>query len=102
MTVAGADRARDLAVLKVNAPRDLLRPLPLADSSALRVGQPVLAIGNPFGFERTLTTGIVSALGRGFQSQTGSVIGGGVQTDAAGGRGAARWQWRGGSERLVG
>lgn len=82
---AGADRARDLAVLKVGAPPALLRPVALGDSSALRVGQGCLAIGNPFGFERTLTTGVVSALGRGFQSQTGSTIGGGIQTDAAGG-----------------
>ena len=65
---AGADKARDLAVLKVSAPASLLRPLPLGDSSSVRVGQGCLAIGNPFGFERTLTTGVVSALGRGFQA----------------------------------
>jgi len=64
---AGADKARDLAVLKVNAPASLLRPVPLGDSAGVRVGQACLAIGNPFGFERTLTTGVVSALGRGFQ-----------------------------------
>lgn len=81
---AGADKARDLAVLKVKAPPALLRPISLGDSGAVRVGQACLAIGNPFGFERTLTSGVVSALGRGFQSQTGSVIGGGIQTDAAG------------------
>ncbi|KAL4431590.1 hypothetical protein ABPG77_001432 [Micractinium sp. CCAP 211/92] len=81
--LVGADKARDLAVLKVNAPAALLRPVTLGDSSAVRVGQACLAIGNPFGFERTLTTGVVSALGRGFQSQTGSTIGGGIQTDAA-------------------
>jgi S1-C subfamily serine protease len=54
-------------VVKVDAPASLLRPLALADSSAVRVGQACLAVGNPFGFERTLTTGVVSALGRGFQ-----------------------------------
>ncbi|PSC76877.1 protease Do-like chloroplastic isoform X1 [Micractinium conductrix] len=81
--LVGADKARDLAVLKVNAPASLLRPLRLEDSAAVRVGQACIAIGNPFGFERTLTTGVVSALGRGFESQTGSTIGGGIQTDAA-------------------
>lgn len=81
--LVGADKARDLAVLKVKAPASLLRPVSLGDSAAVRVGQSCLAIGNPFGFERTLTTGVVSALGRGFQSQTGSTIGGGIQTDAA-------------------
>ena len=68
---AGADKARDLAVLKVRAPAPLLRPVTLGDSSAVRVGQACLAIGNPFGFERTLTTGVVSALGRGFQASIG-------------------------------
>ncbi|EFN53304.1 hypothetical protein CHLNCDRAFT_25936 [Chlorella variabilis] len=81
---AGADKARDLAVLKVSAPASLLRPLPLGDSSSVRVGQGCLAIGNPFGFERTLTTGVVSALvACSLLSQTGSTIGGGIQTDAA-------------------
>jgi hypothetical protein len=68
---AGADKARDLAVLKVRAPAALLRPVTLGDSSSVRVGQACLAIGNPFGFERTLTTGVVSALGRGFQASVG-------------------------------
>jgi S1-C subfamily serine protease len=81
--LVGADKSRDLAVLRVAAPPDMLRPLPLGDSAALRVGQTVLAIGNPFGFEHTLTVGVVSALGRGFQSMTGSTIGGGIQVDAA-------------------
>ncbi|KAI3436238.1 hypothetical protein D9Q98_002292 [Chlorella vulgaris] len=81
--LVGADRARDLVVLKVSAPASQLRPVALGDSSTVRVGQGCLAIGNPFGFERSLTTGVVSALGRGFQSQTGTTIGGGIQTDAA-------------------
>ena len=142
----GVDRSRDLAVLRVDAPAALLRPIALGDSAGLRVGQLVAAIGNPvsaaaacasvphaalrflahgslpaspgkqamlrrlrataneghrvhdhpprqprhtqcmlsqFGFDHSLTTGVVSALGRGFQSQTGSVIGGGIQTSAA-------------------
>lgn len=53
----GADKARDLAVLQVNAPPALLRPVTLGDSAGVRIGQACLAIGNPFGFERTLTTG---------------------------------------------
>lgn len=81
--LVGTDKARDLALLRVKAPAAMLRPLPLGDSSSLRIGQAVLAIGNPFGFEHSLSTGVVSALGRGFQSQTGSTIGGGIQTDAA-------------------
>ena len=81
--LVGVDRERDLAVLQVDSSSGSLKPLPLGSSAALRIGEPVIAIGNPFGFEHTLTTGIVSALGRGFSSQTGSVIGGGIQTDAA-------------------
>ena len=56
--LVGADRAKDLCVLRINAPRDLLRPVKLGESRALRVGQQVLAIGNPFGFDHTLTTGV--------------------------------------------
>eukprot|EP00850_Spirogloea_muscicola_P005441 SM000025S08336 [mRNA] locus=s25:148629:152711:+ [translate_table: standard] len=80
-TLVGADRAKDLAVLQV--PPGLLRKLPVGSSSSLRVGQRCLAIGNPFGFDHTLTTGVVSGLNRDIYSQTGVVIGGGVQTDAA-------------------
>jgi S1-C subfamily serine protease len=82
--LVGADKARDLAVLVVrDAAPPTLRPVAIADPGTLRVGQRVAAIGNPFGFEHSLTTGVVSALGRGFQSQAGSTIGGGIQTDAA-------------------
>ncbi|XP_052195674.1 protease Do-like 8, chloroplastic [Diospyros lotus] len=79
----GADRAKDLAVLKVEAPRELLRPIKVGQSSSLKVGQQCLAIGNPFGFDHTLTVGVVSGLNRDIFSQTGVTIGGGVQTDAA-------------------
>ena len=58
-TLVGADRAKDLCVLHINAPPALLRPMQLGSSRALRVGQQVLAIGNPFGFDHTLTTGTV-------------------------------------------
>ena len=57
-TLVGADRAKDLCVLHINAPQALLHPMSLGNSQALRVGQQVLAIGNPFGFDHTLTTGM--------------------------------------------
>ncbi|KAK7365077.1 hypothetical protein VNO80_13865 [Phaseolus coccineus] len=79
----GADRLKDLAVLKVDAPKDILRPIKVGQSSSLKVGQQCLAIGNPFGFDHTLTAGIISGLNRDIFSQTGVTIGGGVQTDAA-------------------
>ncbi|MED6184093.1 Protease Do-like 8, chloroplastic [Stylosanthes scabra] len=79
----GADRLKDLAVLKVEAPVDLLRPIKAGQSSSLKVGQQCLAIGNPFGFDHTLTVGVISGLNRDIFSQTGVTIGGGIQTDAA-------------------
>ncbi|KAG2495560.1 hypothetical protein HYH03_006160 [Edaphochlamys debaryana] len=82
--LVGADRTRDLAVLKLqNAPASALRPLPLGSSEGLRVGQQCLAIGNPFGFTLTLTSGVISALNRDIRSQLGTTIPGGIQTDAA-------------------
>ncbi|CAK9178943.1 unnamed protein product [Ilex paraguariensis] len=81
--LVGADRAKDLAVLKVEASEDLLRPIKVGQSSSLKVGQQCLAIGNPFGFDHTLTVGVISGLNRDIFSQTGVTIGGGVQTDAA-------------------
>ncbi|CAO2816291.1 unnamed protein product [Amaranthus hypochondriacus] len=79
----GADRAKDLAVLKVEANEDLLKPIHVGSSSSLKVGQQCLAIGNPFGFDHTLTVGVISGLNRDIFSQTGITIGGGIQTDAA-------------------
>ncbi|XP_044467525.1 protease Do-like 8, chloroplastic [Mangifera indica] len=81
--LVGADRAKDLAVLKVEASEDLLRPIKVGQSSSLKVGQQCLAIGNPFGFDHTLTVGVISGLNRDIFSQTGVTIGGGIQTDAA-------------------
>ncbi|XP_065856707.1 protease Do-like 8, chloroplastic [Euphorbia lathyris] len=79
----GADRAKDLAVLKIEASENLLRPIKVGQSGSLKVGQQCLAIGNPFGFDHTLTAGVISGLNRDIFSQTGVTIGGGVQTDAA-------------------
>ena len=81
--VVGFDADKDLAVLKIDAPRNRLAPLQLGRSEHLVVGQRVLAIGNPFGLDQTLTIGIVSALGRELQSPGGRMIRDVVQTDAA-------------------
>eukprot|EP00899_Mesostigma_viride_P025414 jgi/Mesvir1/6057/Mv00790-RA.1 len=81
--LVAADRSIDLAVLQINAPPSTLRPVTVGTSSSLRVGQRCLAIGNPFGFDHTLTVGIISGLDRDIQSQAGTVISGGIQTDAA-------------------
>ena len=83
-TVVGSDPANDLAVIHIDAGADLPAPLVLGDSDRLRVGQFVLAIGNPFGLQQTLTIGVVSALGRVIEGATdNSFIGEAIQTDAA-------------------
>jgi S1-C subfamily serine protease len=80
----GQDPTNDLAVIRIAAGGDLPPPLPLGDSDILRVGQFVVAIGNPFGLEQTLTVGVVSALGRIIQSpEENRFIGEAIQTDAA-------------------
>jgi len=79
----GAARDQDLAVLRITAPRDKLVPLRLGTSARLQVGQKVYAIGNPFGLDFTLTTGIVSAIGRTIQSVSNATIFDVIQTDAA-------------------
>ncbi len=81
--VVGTDPASDIALLKVEAPADQLHPLALGDSSKVRVGDPVVAIGNPFGLDRTVTSGIVSALQRQIQAPNGFSITHVIQTDAA-------------------
>ena len=81
--LVGAFEDRDLAVLRIKAPRDKLPPIPLGSSRDLLVGQQVYAIGNPFGLDLTLTTGIVSALGREIESMNRRKIRGAIQTDAA-------------------
>lgn len=79
----GSDPDSDLAVIKIEAPREKLKVIPMGDSKDLRIGQKVLAIGNPFGLERTLTTGIISSLGRTIRSEEGTMIEEVIQTDAA-------------------
>ena len=81
--VVGTDPSNDLAIIKVDVSPDLLQPIPLGDSDQLRVGQFVIAIGNPFGLEQTLTVGVVSALGRVIESPNERFIGEIIQTDAA-------------------
>lgn len=81
--VIGVDPDHDLAVLQVQAPEPTLQPVVIGTSHALRVGQKVLAIGNPFGLDHTLTTGVVSALGRTIKSMSNRTIEGVIQTDAA-------------------
>lgn len=82
-TLVGKAPEKDLAVLKIEAPRKALHPIPVGVSTNLLVGQSVYAIGNPFGLDQTLTTGIISALGREIQSVSGIPIRGAIQTDAA-------------------
>jgi S1-C subfamily serine protease len=81
--LVGVAPDHDLAVLYIRAPKHQLRPLAIGTSAALEVGQSVFAIGNPFGLDQTLTTGIISALGREIQATTGRTIAGVIQTDAA-------------------
>jgi len=81
--LVGADADNDLAVIKVDARASQLKPVELGDSDALRVGQRAIAIGNPFGLEQTMTTGIVSALGRMLRQQSGFSLPQLIQTDAA-------------------
>jgi S1-C subfamily serine protease len=80
--LVGTDASTDLAVLEVDASADALTPLPLGNSDKVRVGDPVVAIGNPFGLDRTATAGIVSALQRGITSPADFTIDHVIQTDA--------------------
>jgi S1-C subfamily serine protease len=81
--VVGVAADKDLAVLRIDAPADRLRPIPLGTSKELQVGQSVVAIGNPFGLDQSLITGVISALGREIDSVTRRPIQGVIQTDAA-------------------
>ncbi len=81
--VVGTDPSTDLALIKVDAPEEQMKPLSLGDSTDVKVGDPVVAIGNPFGLDRTVTTGIVSALQREISSLNQYAISNVIQTDAA-------------------
>jgi S1-C subfamily serine protease len=81
--LVGRDPDNDLAVIKVDVPAGRLHPVQLGDSDALQVGQLAIAIGNPFGFDQTMTTGIVSGLGRVVRQQSGFSLPQLIQTDAA-------------------
>ena len=81
--LVGIEPDKDIAVLKIDAPPASLAPIAIGTSKDLRVGQRVFAIGNPFGFDHTLTTGVISGLGREIQSVTNRPIYGVIQTDAA-------------------
>jgi S1-C subfamily serine protease len=82
-SLVGVDPNNDLAVVQIKIPPAKLFPLSLGVSQNLKVGQKVLAIGNPFGLDRTLTTGIISSLGRSLRTESGRLIKGIIQTDAA-------------------
>lgn len=100
--VVGYSPDHDLAVLKVDAPKDVLKSIPLGESKHLKVGQKVLSIGNPFGLDYSLTTGVVSALGRSIQAMTGSRIYDAIQTDAAINPGSSGGPLLGSDGRLIG
>ncbi len=81
--LVGSDPDNDLAVIKIETPKEKLKVIAMGDSRNLRIGQKVLAIGNPFGLQRTLTTGIISSLGRTIRSDVGTLMEDIIQTDAA-------------------
>jgi S1-C subfamily serine protease len=80
--LVGRDPNNDLAVVKINVPKEKLTPLRLGNSDALQVGQMAIAIGNPFGLDRTVTRGVVSSVGRTLRAESGRQIRGVIQTDA--------------------
>lgn len=81
--IVGGDPTKDVAVLQIDVPSQGLTPLLVGTSAKLEVGQKVFAIGNPFGLDQTLTTGVISGVGRQIQGQSGRTIDGMIQTDAA-------------------
>jgi putative serine protease PepD len=101
-TVVGADPSSDLAVLRVAAPSSLLHPLAFASSSGVQPGDPVYAIGNPFGLDRTMTAGIVSAVGRDIQAPDGLTIPQAIQTDTAINHGSSGGPLLDGSGHVIG
>ncbi len=100
--LVGVAREVDIAVLRISAPAEILQAIELGTSGNLQVGQTVFAIGNPFGFDQTLTTGVVSALGREIESPSGTPIQDVIQTDAAINRGNSGGPLLDSSGRLIG
>jgi putative serine protease PepD len=83
-TVVGVDKQNDLAIIRIaDAPKQRLHPITLGSSQGLKVGQKVLAIGNPLGLQNTLTVGIISSLGRRIETESGDLVDNVIQTDAA-------------------
>lgn len=82
-TLVNSLKDLDLAVIRIQAPTERLKPIPMGDSRGLEVGQAVYAIGNPFGFQLTLTKGVISSLGRTLMTPQGKKLKGLIQTDAA-------------------
>ncbi len=101
-SLVGQDPVNDIAVLKIDAPQDVLFPVRYGDSSKLRVGQKVYAIGNPFGLERTMTIGIISSLNRVLPSRSGRTMKSIIQIDAALNRGNSGGPLFDSSGRLIG
>lgn len=100
--IVGVEPDKDIAVLRIEAPKEKLTPLTIGTSHDLQVGQKVFAIGNPFGLDQTLTTGIVSALGREIRSVNGRIIRDVIQTDAAINPGNSGGPLLDGTGRLIG
>lgn len=98
----GAEPNKDIAVLKISAPKEQLKPILVGSYDDLKVGQSVYAIGNPFGLDQSLTTGVISALGREIQSQRGTTIKNVIQTDAAINPGNSGGPLLDSSRRLIG
>ncbi len=101
-TLVGSDASTDLGVIKVDAPASKLQALSLGDSSQLAVGDPVVAIGSPFGLEGSLSSGVVSALHRDMTSPNGFAIADSIQTDAAINHGNSGGPLLDGSGRVIG
>lgn len=101
-SLVGQDPVNDIAVLKIDAPAEVLFPVQYGDSSKLRVGQKVYAIGNPFGLERTMTIGIISSLNRVLPSRSGRTMKSIIQIDAALNRGNSGGPLFDSSGRLIG
>lgn len=100
--VVGADPANDIALLKITAPSESLHPLELGDSDFLKVGQKAIAIGNPFGFERSMSVGIISSINRSLKARDGRMIKSIIQVDAALNQGNSGGPLLDSSGRLIG